>query len=155
MITAHIFQHHWQRYLSSFSTTTGIDNACNSLLLYKPVEWTFDRAKLFVEIIDSVMTFCLIDQELENIKLVDKTIELQAQNGRPGTCSREEAALKITFGDLDGAVLSFPPNCTMRPSKRMLWCMHTHHGYMSMAPLVDTLPLHMISLAMIYLGTKI
>ena len=80
----------------------------------------FDRAKLFVEIIDGVMTFHLIDQELENIKLVDKAIELQAQNRCPGTCSQEEAVLKITFSDLDGAVLSFPPNCKMQPSKRML-----------------------------------
>ena len=62
-----------------------------------------------MEIIDGVMTFRLIDQELENIKLVDKAIELWAQNGCPGACSREEAVLKITFGDLDGAVLSFPP----------------------------------------------
>jgi len=120
VIAAHIFQCRWQKYLSSFSTMTGVDDACNGLLLYKPVEWAFDRAKLFVEIIDGVMTFHLIDQELENIKLVDKAIELQAQNRCPGTCSQEEAVLKITFSDLDGAVLSFPPNCKMQPSKRML-----------------------------------
>ena len=78
MIATHIFQHCWQKYLSSFSTMTGIDNICNGLLLYKPVEWAFNRTKLFVEIIDGVMTFRLIDQELENIKLVDKAIKLRA-----------------------------------------------------------------------------
>lgn len=128
VIAAHIYQRRWHKYLSSFSTTTGINDARNGLLLYKPVEWAFDRAKLFVEIIDGAMTFRLIDQELENIKLVDKAIELRAHNARPGACSREEAALKTTFGDLDGAVLSFPPNCTMRPSKRML-LMHAYASW--------------------------
>ena len=128
VITAHIFQYHWQKYLSSFSTMTDINDAHNGLLLYKPVEWAFDRAKLFVEIINGKMTFRLIDQELENIKLVDKAIELQAQNGRPGACSRKEVALKITFGDLDRAVLSFLSNCTMWPSKRML-LMHAYSSW--------------------------
>jgi len=106
----------------------GFTDAHNGLLLYKPVEWAFNRAKLFVEIIDGMMTFHLIDQELENIKLVDKAIELWTQNGRPGACSWEEAVLKITFGNLDGAVLSFPPNCTMQPSKRML-LMHAYSSW--------------------------
>ena len=50
VIAAHIFQYRWQRFLPILSSFTDIHDVHNGLLLYKPVEWAFDQAKLCIQV---------------------------------------------------------------------------------------------------------
>jgi hypothetical protein len=121
VVASHIFQRRWANYLSIFTKMTDIDDVRNGLLLYKPVEWAFDRAKLCVEVRGDCMSFFLLDRELENIKLTDKAKELRLDSQRPGAFSKAEAGLgEITFGDLDGSPVHIPPNHHINPARRLL-----------------------------------
>jgi hypothetical protein len=122
VIAAHIFQYRWRRYLSTFSGLTNIHDVRNGLFLYMPVEWAFNRAKLFIQVNKTgALTFRLLDQGLRDVKLADKASELVRMEGE-----RERAPVgrgvthQTTFGDLDGQDVHFPPNSKMRPSKRLL-----------------------------------
>jgi hypothetical protein len=54
----------------------------NGLLLYKPVKWAFDWAKICVEVKPGdPMTFCLLDQDLCDIQLAEKACELRNATG--------------------------------------------------------------------------
>jgi hypothetical protein len=121
VVASYIFQHKWQKELSQFTSITDIDDPRNGLLLYKPVEWAFDRAKICVEVKSGdKMTFCLLDQDLRNIVLADKACELRDDTGRGNKRLPEEMDLRTTFGDLDEQPLKFPEGTVMRPSKRLL-----------------------------------
>jgi hypothetical protein len=90
-------------------------------LLYKPVEWAFDRAKICIEVNSKEeMTFFLLGEGLRDIKLVDKACELRSEGKRGNQPSKSERKLQMTFGELDGQPLKFPENFTTRPSKRLL-----------------------------------
>ena len=65
MVASHIFQWRWRRSLSTFSTLSDIDDTCNGLLLYRPVEWAFDRGMLCVEISGGCLTFRLFTVALK------------------------------------------------------------------------------------------
>ena len=120
IVGAHIFQHQWSKYLTTFTNLSNIDDPSNGLLLYKLVEWAFNRALLCVEITEGEMRFCLFCQELEDIKLVDKAVELWALGQHPSALPQEESNIKTTFGDLDGRPVFFPPSFKMQPSRRVL-----------------------------------
>jgi hypothetical protein len=84
VIAAHIFQHKWRNNLSKYTSLTNIDDVRNGLLLYKPVEWAFNRAKICVEVNSrEEMTFYLLDQDLRDVKLVAKACDLRDISG-PG-----------------------------------------------------------------------
>jgi hypothetical protein len=120
VIGAHIFQHHWSKYLTTIANLSNINDTQNGLLLYKPVEWAFDNAKMCVEIVDGEMKFCLLSPELKAVKLVEQAVLLQVNSKRPGAFHPREADINITFGDLDGKPVCFLQNLTMQPSRRLL-----------------------------------
>jgi hypothetical protein len=66
------------------------------------------------------MKFYLLDEDLRNIDLASKAQELRAQGGHSEWSDESETGLHMTFGDLDGKLLSFPVGTTMQPSKRLL-----------------------------------
>ena len=84
---------------------------------------------MYIEIIDGDMRFHLFDPELENLKLIDKAIELQTLNQCNGAPSILEIPLKTTFGDLDGRSVFFPFNSMIWPSKRLL-LLHAHASWL-------------------------
>jgi hypothetical protein len=103
------------------TSLTDINDVRNGLLLYKPVEWAFDRAKICVEVTsDAEMTFCLLDPALNDVRLVDKACSLRGDAGRGGKPLEKENNLHITFGMLHGRPLQFPDGAMARPSKRLL-----------------------------------
>jgi HNH endonuclease len=121
VVASHIFQHKWEKELSQFTSLTDIDDPCNGLLLYKPVEWAFDRAKICVEVKSGdKMTFRLLDEDLRDTLLADKACSLRDERGCGNKRLKEEENLRMTFGDLDEQPLKFPEGTVMRPSKRLL-----------------------------------
>jgi hypothetical protein len=135
VIAAHIFQHNWRKHMPRFTTITDINDARNGLLLYKPVEWAFDRAKICVEVSDAGMTWYLLDQELREVKLVDKARSLRG--GAPTHSSdslKKEEDLHTTFGMLHGKPLVFPDGVEARPSKRLL-ALHATSALLRARPL--------------------
>ena len=56
----------------------------------------------------------------KEVKLTDKAKNLRFLSKRKVELNKIEAQLSMTFGDLDGRKGSFPPGCTMRPSKQLL-----------------------------------
>jgi hypothetical protein len=114
----------------SYTQLDNINDPCNGLLLYKPVEWAFDRAKLCVEIKDGCMRFLLLDQSLKNMKLTDKAKNLQSNcNNHGNGLIPGEEKIQTTFGDLDRRPLYFPPGSRMRPSTRLL-ALHAHAAWL-------------------------
>jgi hypothetical protein len=73
----HIFQLKWQKFLPLFTSLIGINDVTNSLMLYKPVAWAFNRGKLCIQV-DNMgrMTFCLFDDHLHGINLMRKAHSL-------------------------------------------------------------------------------
>lgn len=122
IIASHIFQHRWRKYLSTFSELTHIDDEHNGLLLYKPVEWAFDRAKVCIEVIDGELRFHLLDSDLTQVTLKDVAKEIKWYN------VAEEEVSMMTFGDLNGRLVEFPPNTVIRPSRRLL-SLHAHASW--------------------------
>ena len=121
VVASYIFQHKWRKELSQFTSVTDINDPCNGLLLYKPVQWAFDRAKICVEVKSGdKMTFRLLDEDLRDTLLVDKACRLRDERGGGNQRLKEEENLQMTFGDLDEQPLKFPEGTVMRPSKRML-----------------------------------
>jgi hypothetical protein len=121
VVASHIFQYNWRNELTRFTSLTDINDVRNALLLYKPVEWAFDRAKICVEVKSSdQMTFRLLDEDLRHIVLADKACQLRTEGNRGSRRLAEEMDLHMTYGDLDGQPLKFPEGVAMRPSKRLL-----------------------------------
>jgi HNH endonuclease len=121
VVAAHIFQHNWRGKLSKYTSLTDINDVRNGLLLYKPVEWAFDRAKMCVEVdTEGYMTFRLLDTDLAHIELADMACNLRDKAKRGSRRLPEEEDLRMTFGDLNGQPLQFPSGVIMRPSKRLL-----------------------------------
>jgi hypothetical protein len=120
VIGAHIFQLRWQTSLSSVTSLTDINHVRNALLLYKPVEEAFDRARLCIEVKGQTMRFRLLDEVLRTTKLTDRAVILRKAAKLEIPLTPAEMALKTTFGDLDGRELFFPQGCSHRPSKRLL-----------------------------------
>ena len=107
--------------MSQFTNLTDINDVRNGLLLYKPVEWAFDRAKLCVEVdSEGRMTFRLLDPMLADISLVDKACTLRKDAGRGNEPLEREQTLRVTFGMLNGQPLKFPDGVEARPSTRLL-----------------------------------
>jgi HNH endonuclease len=120
VIAAHIFQFRWRGCLSVFTSLTDINDVSNALLLYKPVEDAFDRARLCIYADAGSMRFCLLDKALQTTKLVDRAVALRKAAKLDIPLTPVEMALEATFGDLDGRELFFPEGCSKRPSKRLL-----------------------------------
>jgi len=120
VVASHIFQRTWHFQLSRLTSLTNvvIDAPTNGLLLYKPVESAFDRARICIEVDGGDMTFRLLDHTLYNVRLVDEAIRLRGNRNQQ--LSQNEQNLQLTFGDLDGQPVRFPLNSTFRPSKRLL-----------------------------------
>ena len=121
MVMTHIFQSRWQKFLPLFTSSTDINGVANSLMLYKPVAWAFNRGKICIQI-DSVgrMSFHLFDGNLRDINLAHKAHSLQITSRLADEVVGGPTQLDLTFGDLDGRELCFPVGSMMRPSKRLL-----------------------------------
>jgi len=77
---------------------TDIDDPLNGLLLYKPVEWAFDRAKICVEVKSGDnMTFRLLDEALRNTLLVDQACLLRDERGERQQASRRRGESSDDF----------------------------------------------------------
>lgn len=124
VIAAHIFQFQWWRNLSLLTSLTDINSVHNALLLYKPVEDTFDRARLCIDADGQTMQFRLLDETLRKTKLADRAVTLRKVAKLEIPQTPAEMALEETFGDLDGRELFFPQGCSSRPSK----CLLALHG---------------------------
>lgn len=120
VICAHIFQYRWQGKLSTLSSFQNINHVRNGLLLYKPVEDAFDRARLCIEVNGQSMRFRLLDETLRTTKLYDRAIVLRKAAKIKVPPTQVEMELTTTFGDLDGREVCFPEGCSNRPSKRLL-----------------------------------
>jgi hypothetical protein len=141
VVVTHIFQRKWQKFLRLFTSSTKMDDASNSLMLYRPVAWAFNRGKLCINV-DSVgrMSFHLFDGSLRDINLASKARSLEIPPRLADEVVGGETKLDLTFGgisaltfgpdaltfgDLDGQEVHFPVGSKMRPSKRLL----ALHGY--------------------------
>jgi hypothetical protein len=120
VIAAHIFQFRWWRSLPLLTSLTEINDVRNALLLYKPVEDAFDRARLCIDADGQTMRFCLLDETLRTTKLADRAATLRKLAKLEIPTTPAEIALEETFGDLDGREVFFPQACSNRPSKRLL-----------------------------------
>ena len=121
VVAAHIFQHKWQDRLPQLMLLKNIDDMCNGLLLYKPVEKAFNAAKLCIEVNpEGKMTFRLFDDDFRDLELTEYACQLRKQANCGDWRLKEEEDLHITFGDLDGQEVHFPDGVEMRPSKRLL-----------------------------------
>ena len=121
VVASHIFQHKWQSQLPYYTSLKNIDDARNGLLLYKPVEWAFNRGKLCIEVnSEGQMTFLLLDDSLRDVKLVGKACQLREERRHGNRPFGIENNIQSTFGDLDGQQVHFPKGTSMRPSKRLL-----------------------------------
>jgi hypothetical protein len=121
VVATHIFQRKWQNQLPYYTSLKDIDNIHNGLLLYKPVEWAFDRAKLCIEVnSEGQMSFLLLDNGLRGVKLVGKACELREESACGNRPIGTESDLQTTFGDLDGQQVHFLIGIVMRPSKGLL-----------------------------------
>jgi hypothetical protein len=120
VIGTHIFQLCWQTSLSIVSSFTDINHVRNALLLYKPVEDAFDRARLCIDVKGQTMWFRLLDEMLQATKLTDRAVVLRKAAKLQILLTAAEMALTTTFGDLDGRELFFPRGCIQRPSKQLL-----------------------------------
>jgi hypothetical protein len=121
VVAAHIFQRVWQDSLPLVTQLKNIDDTCNGLLLYSPVEKAFDAAKLCIKVKSGgKMIFCLLDEDLRELELTEYARRLRDQAGKGEGLSKEEIGLGITFGELDGKELHFPVDVQMRPSRRLL-----------------------------------
>jgi len=131
VITAHIFQYRWRRFLPILSSFADINDTSNGLLLYKPVEWAFDRAKLCIEINNmDTMAFHLLDQGIRDVKLTDQATTLRKGAKHERELVGIEIDLQTKFGDLDGQKVQFPPDSTMRPSRRLL-ALHAYAAWLT------------------------
>ena len=116
VVASHIFLYKWRRRISHYTTFNDVDDVRNGLLLYKPVEWAFNRAKICISINDAGrMVFHLLDHDLYHVRLADKACEFQTDSQ-----SRGRRELQTTFGDLDGKEVQFPSESTTRPAKHLL-----------------------------------
>jgi hypothetical protein len=146
VVIAHIFQPRWQKFLPLFTALTSIDDVPNSLMLYRPVAWAFDRGKLCIQV-NSVgrMSFHLFDEDLRDINLASKAYALQTV---PRLTDEAVEELDLTFGDLDGQEVQFPAGSTMRPSKRLL-ALHAYGAWLkawSLYPNIEfPIPRHIFS----------
>jgi hypothetical protein len=121
VVAAHIFQREWQDSLPQVTQLKNIDDTCNGLLLYNPVEKAFDAAKLCIKVKSGgKMIFCLLDEDLRKLELTEYARRLRDKAGKGEGLSKEEIGLGITFGELDGKELHFPVGVQMRPSRRLL-----------------------------------
>lgn len=120
IVASHIFLYRWRRQISHHSAINDVNDVRNGLLLCKPVDWAFNRAKICIEVNSAgKMTFRLLDYDLSDVRLADKAYELRHESG----CGDEpigREVLQRTFGDLNRREVQFPIHSTMRPSKRLL-----------------------------------
>ena len=119
VLPVHIFLYKWRHRISYYSTIDNVDDVRNGLLLCRPVEWAFNRAKVCIEVDDAgMMLFRLLDHDLSDVKLFDEACELRRESGEQPTGNEED--LQMTFGDLDGREVLFPTGSKNRPSPRLL-----------------------------------
>ena len=119
VMASHIFLYRWCHRITRYTSFSDINDVRNGLLLYKPVAWALRHAKMCIEVGNmGVMTFCLLDENLQDVMLADMASELQ--NASP--CGHQPGSIgdETTFGDLDGREVQFPQQSTTRPSKRLL-----------------------------------
>ena len=134
VVITHIFQSRWRKFLPLFTSSTNIDDVPNSLMLYKPVAWAFNRGKLCIQV-DAVgrMSFHLFDDVIRDVSLASKACLLQTEP-RPTYEGVRELDLTfgerdLTFGDLDGKEVQIPVGSAMRPSKRLL-ALHAYAAWL-------------------------
>ena len=129
VVVIYIFPYRWLKFLPQFTSLNNIDDVGNSLMLYQPVAWAFNRAKLCIQVDSAgVMLFHLFDAELRDIRLASKANSLQmvaAQDDGRDT----ELELSMKFGDLHGQAVQFPVDSTVRPSKRLL-ALHAYAAWL-------------------------
>ena len=107
-LPTHIYQYRWKKTLDFLTTfhSSAINDPCNGLLLYKPVEHAFDRAQVCIEVFsiegqEDIFKFRLLYESLRNKTLIEHA------KGLPGARdihSRIENNFRTTFGDLDGSL---------------------------------------------------
>jgi hypothetical protein len=112
VVASHIFLYKWRNRMLRHTDFRDINDVRNGLLLYKPVEWAFNRAKMCIEVDEmGRMTFRLLDYDLYNVKL----IELRSKRRTFGTTN-----VQTTFGDLDKQEVRFPEHSVTRLSHQLL-----------------------------------
>ena len=50
VVAAHIYQYRWRKFFKWFSSLRNVDDPHNGLLLCRPVQWAFERAKLYINV---------------------------------------------------------------------------------------------------------
>lgn len=141
VVASHIFQHRWAKFLQVFTGLNDVNDVRNGLFLYRPVEVAFDEAQISIRAKNGQIRFWLLDETIRDKKLVDVAQTIRRTANIDPTLRGEEGSLTTTFGDLDGQELHFPPNSTVRPSKRLLavyayaaWIEAKKLGYTSSGP---------------------
>ena len=121
VMASHVFLYRWRRRLLHFTALEDIHDVHNGVMLYGPVQWAFNRAKICIEVNTAGrMIFRLLDHSLYDVGLVDKACELRRELGRDHQPIGKEANLQMTFGDLNGREMQFPDHSTTRPLKQLL-----------------------------------
>jgi hypothetical protein len=121
IVASHNFLYKWGHRISHYTPFKDIKDVRNGLLLYKPVGWAFNRAKLCIEVSDAArMTFRLLDYDLHDVKLADLACKLLREPGCDDLPTGKQKDLQTTFGDLDGQEVQFPVGSIIRPSKQLL-----------------------------------
>jgi HNH endonuclease len=152
MVAAHIFQRRWWKFLPFLTSLRDIDDVQNGLLLYKPVEWAFNRAKVCIKFNSTGgMSFRLLDEDLHDVVLTTKACSLL-----PSVVDNEiggEGVPYSTFGDLDGQEVHFPVGSSARPSKQLL-ALHAYGAWLTVQSLKPDIELAMPQLDFSNLETQ-
>lgn len=70
--------------LKSLVGIEDIHSSRNGLLLFRPIEWTFDNSRaMFVRDSMGNWVYTLLDESLRDVQLTDKLVELQSANKDP------------------------------------------------------------------------
>jgi len=114
---SHIFLYRWRRWISHYTSFKDVNDVRNGLLLYKPVEWAFNRAKLCINVNSTgEIAFQLLDKDLYDVKLIERLVSPEVAAILLGV----RRGLETTFGDLDREPVQFPAGSMMRPSEQLL-----------------------------------
>lgn len=134
VVAAHLLPRSKQHIAKMFLGIHDIYSVRNGLLLFKPIEWAYDRNYIsFIVNEHNQYLLKVVDPNCYNVRIIDcfpsekekdefiREFSKQAEESDHPVCDHfTKYDLQTTFGDLDGQSLAFSQNTKTRPYKRCL-----------------------------------
>ncbi|CAL8463682.1 g3216 [Coccomyxa elongata] len=125
VIASHLYKCEWKEFAEVDMGLEDIDDVGNGLLMWKPIEHAFNTSALCFVHDKGMDRFVahVLDLSLLDVSLSARGAKLMGASwvaSPPGS-----RAASLTYRDIDGEALRFPPNCLQRPLKRVL-CYQAH-----------------------------